>query len=45
MIMKRNNGFTIIELMIAVVIIGIISALAIPAYANHVKKAKVSEAF
>lgn len=42
---KLNSGFTIIELMIAVAIIGILSALAIPAYNKYIKRAKVSEAF
>lgn len=42
---KQTSGFTIIELMIAVAIIGVLAALAIPAYQNYIKKAKVSEAF
>jgi type IV pilus assembly protein PilA len=44
--MHRKNrvlGFTIIELMIAVAIIGITSALAVPAYQNYVVRAKVTE--
>ncbi len=43
-IIKNNKGFTIIELMIAVAIIGILAAIAVPAYSNYTNRAKVSEA-
>jgi prepilin-type N-terminal cleavage/methylation domain-containing protein len=41
---RNRNGFTLVELMIVVAIIGILAALAVPSFSRYVKKARAAEA-
>ena len=40
----KNNGFTLVELLITVAILAILAAVAIPAYSNYINRAKQSNA-
>lgn len=42
---NKNKGFTLIELMIVIAIIGILAAIALPAYQDYVGRAQMMEGF
>jgi len=41
---SSHKGFTMIEMMVVVVIVGILAAIAIPLYGNYIKNSRVTEA-
>lgn len=42
---SREQGFTLIEMLITVVIIGILAAIAVPSFSSYMKRARTSEAY
>ena len=42
--MKKNRGFTIIEILVVVAIVAILAAVAFPSYQNHLRKARRADA-
>jgi type IV pilus assembly protein PilE len=42
--MSRTRGFTLIELVVAMVVVGILAAIAIPSYTNYMRKARRTDA-
>src|SRR5690349_18166414 len=42
---RREAGFTLIEILIAITLIGILSAVAVPAYSSYVLRGRLTEAY
>jgi type IV pilus assembly protein PilE len=43
--MKRQSGFTLLELMVVLVVIAILSAIALPSYSDYVIRSRLTEAY
>jgi type IV pilus assembly protein PilE len=41
---KSRTGFTMIELMVVVIIVGVLAAIAVPVYSDYIRKSRISEA-